>query len=75
MLFHEAVMWKRLIHPNIVPFYGVSLDPPQLVSDWMVSGDLTEFITERPNANRLGLVRAPLMSEVLSRILISSLAQ
>jgi len=44
-------------HPNVVPLHGATLDPPQLVSDWMQ--DLTGFIKEHPNASRLGLVRAP----------------
>jgi len=44
-------------HPNIVPFRGATLNPPQLVSDWMK--DLMGFIKERPNINRLGPVRLP----------------
>jgi len=50
-------MWKRMSHPNVVQFRGVTLNPPQLVSDWMK--DLMEFIKESPNTNRLGLVRVP----------------
>ena len=59
MLYHEAVVWKHMRHPNIVPFHGATLDPPQLVSDWMGSGSLTDFLMKRTNANRLGLVRVP----------------
>lgn len=44
-------------HPNIVPFRGVALNPPQPVSDWMGSGNIREFLREHPDANRLGLVR------------------
>ena len=50
-------MWGRMRHPNIVQFHGATLNPPQLVSDWM--GDLMEFIKEHPSINRLGLVRLP----------------
>ena len=39
MLHREAVMWKRLTHPNIVPFKGVTLDPLRIVSVWMPGGD------------------------------------
>ena len=57
-------------HPNIVPFRGVTLEPPQLVSDW--TKNIMVFLKERPNTNRLGLVRVPPppLSEWGSRILI-----
>jgi len=49
-------MWKRLTHPNIVPFKGVTLDPLQIVSEWMPGGDLTDYISLNPQANRINLV-------------------
>ena len=49
-------MWKRLTHPNILPLLGVTIDPPQLVSDWMPGGDLQEYIKKNADANRLELV-------------------
>jgi serine/threonine protein kinase len=49
-------VWKRIQHPNIVPFLGVTVDPPQLVSDWMEHGDLMDFLKKFPETNRLGLV-------------------
>ena len=55
--FHQAaVRWKHLEHPNIVPLLGVTIDPPQLISDWMSGGNLTEYITNNPEADRLRLV-------------------
>ena len=57
MFYHEAALWKHIRHPNIVTFHGVTLDPLQLVSDWMESGDLTEFLKKHPGADRLGIVR------------------
>lgn len=56
MLHREAVMWKRLIHANIVPFIGVTLDPLQIVSEWMPGGDLTSYIDVNPQASRVDLV-------------------
>ena len=50
------MVWKHLKHPNIVPFLGVTMDPIQLISDWMPGGDLTEYIANNPDADRLGLV-------------------
>ena len=49
-------MWKRLTHPNIVPFKGITLDPLQIVSEWMSGGDLTGYISLNPQANRIDLV-------------------
>ena len=55
----EAVMWKHLTHPNILPLLGVTISPLQLVSDWMPGGDLPGYIEEHPNADRVGLVGDP----------------
>ena len=55
--FHQVtVVWKHLAHPNIVPLLGVTIDPPQLISDRMPGGNLTEYITGHPDANRIRLV-------------------
>ncbi|EMD41308.1 hypothetical protein CERSUDRAFT_109903 [Gelatoporia subvermispora B] len=61
MFTQEAVIWKRLQHPNIVPFHGVdvTLFPSQttLVSDWMPRGRLVgEYLHRNPSANRLRLL-------------------
>ena len=52
-------MWKRLTHPNILPLLGITIVPPQLISDWMPGGDLPEYIRKNPEVNRLGLVCLP----------------
>ena len=62
MYHKEAVMWKYLTHPNIVPFLGVTTyrlwdhRPPQLISNLMPGGILPDYIKERPDADRLELV-------------------
>ena len=50
-------MWKRLKHPNIVGFIGVTQNPLQFVSEWVPNGTLTEYLDVNPDANRIGLVR------------------
>ena len=55
----EAIMWKRLRHPNIVPFIGVTTYPLQIISEWMPNGTLTEFVERNPDMNRIGLVSLP----------------
>jgi len=59
MFYQEAVIWKRLEHPNIVPFLGITSVPPQRISAWMPNGNLTEYVKQHPSADRLGLVSAP----------------
>ena len=54
--FEGAVMWKRLSHPNIVPFIGIATNPLQIVSEWMPNGTLVEFVGKNPDAKRISLV-------------------
>ena len=49
-------MWKRMRHPNVVPFIGITQNPLQFVSEWMPNGTLTEYVNQYPSANRIGLV-------------------
>ena len=51
-------MWRTFQHPNVVPLIGVSLSETQfaMVSEWMVNGNLNEFVKMNPDANRLELV-------------------
>ena len=51
-----TVVWKHITHPNIVPLLGVTTNPPQLISDWMPGGDLTEYVTSHPDTDRISLV-------------------
>ncbi len=55
-------MWSRLSHPNVLPFYGIykvdeRLGSVCLVSPWMESGNVNEYLKEQPEAPRLPLVR------------------
>ncbi|KAF9789473.1 kinase-like domain-containing protein [Thelephora terrestris] len=56
MLFREALMWKRLKHPNIVPFIGATIDPPQIASQWMPGGNLTTYIKSNPQKGPISLL-------------------
>ena len=63
--YEEAVAWKCLEHPNIVPLLGINItpSPPQLISGWISGGNLTEYIKDHPGADRPGLVGAPPTSD------------
>lgn len=49
-------MWKRLEHQNIVPLFGITSTPLQLISEWMTGGDLTGYTKRYPGADLLCLV-------------------
>lgn len=61
----ELGIWKRLSHPNIVPFLGIAygfgrLGNASLVSSWMPNGTLHDFLSKYDDeltvAHRLRLV-------------------
>ncbi|KAF9444021.1 kinase-like protein [Macrolepiota fuliginosa MF-IS2] len=48
----ELVLWAHLSHLNVLPFYGVYVDPvvrrPCLVSPWMENGNLCNYLKNCP---------------------------
>ena len=62
MFCKEAVMWKGLKHPNILPLLGATVSPPQLVSVLMTAGHLSKYIAKNPDVNRIGLVGVDLVA-------------
>ena len=55
-------MWSALCHPNVLPLLGATTSNNQfaMVSEWMVNGNINEFVEARPDADRFGLVGFPL---------------
>jgi len=51
--------WKILRHPNVLPLLGVTMDKTQfaMISEWMVNGNINEYIKANGDANRFELVR------------------
>ena len=51
-------MWRYLQHPNLLPLMGAMVSEKQFatVSDWMVNGNINEFVKAHPDVDRLGLV-------------------
>ena len=51
-------MWKSLRHPNILPLMGVVMGENEfaMISEWMLNGNINEFVRENPKANKLELV-------------------
>ena len=52
-------MWKALRHPNILPLIGVTMNDTRfaMVSEWIVNGNINQFVEGHPHVDRLGLVR------------------
>ena len=55
----EAIRWKALNHPNVLPLLGVTVDTGQfvMVSEWMENGNIIEFIRSHQDIDRFELVR------------------
>ena len=50
--------WKALDHPNVLPLLGVTMGDNHfaMVSEWMVNGNINEYIRTNRDANRFELV-------------------
>ena len=56
--YREVVVWRRLQHPNIVPFLGVvaKIPPFKIVCQWMENGRITEYARKCPDVDHVDLV-------------------
>ena len=57
----EAVLWRQLSHPNILPFYGIhhleEVTPRLcLTSPWMPNGNAVEFLKQNQDTYCIHLV-------------------
>ncbi|KAJ6516318.1 kinase-like domain-containing protein [Mycena sanguinolenta] len=50
-LGREALIWRQLSHPNLLPFFGLYIldDRLCLISPWMENGDLKDFLNGAPS--------------------------
>ncbi|KAF9232654.1 kinase-like domain-containing protein, partial [Melanogaster broomeanus] len=57
-LEQEIEIWSELRHDHIVPFYGASTlaSPPYIVSRYMKNGNLVQYLSKNPAANRMKLL-------------------
>ncbi|KAJ7895947.1 kinase-like domain-containing protein [Mycena olivaceomarginata] len=58
-LGREALIWRQLSHPNLLPFFGLYVldNKACLISPWMDKGDLKNFLDNAPfDINRLALI-------------------
>jgi len=57
----EALIWRQLSHPNVLPFYGIhhwmgNCSRICLVSPWMENGNVVQFLEKFPGTHRPTLV-------------------
>lgn len=69
----EATLWRRLDHPNVVPFYGLDKDHFELsmVCKWMQNGHIVKFLGKNPSASRPQTV-SPTCCQLLLDVVIGS---
>jgi len=65
--------WKSLHHQNVLPLLGATMDDKvfAMVSEWIVGGNINEYIKAHGNANRFELVsfqRSAMTSFVLTTV-------
>ena len=58
----EFLVWKSLKHPNVLPLLGVVMTKVQftMVSEWMMNGNINQFVAEHWDVNGFELVSFPL---------------
>ncbi|KAJ6581711.1 kinase-like domain-containing protein [Mycena capillaripes] len=57
----EALIWRQLSHPNLLPFFGLYYTEGRLclISPWMDNGNIMEFLRKNPTSDtdgRLSLI-------------------
>ncbi|KIK63204.1 hypothetical protein GYMLUDRAFT_41532 [Collybiopsis luxurians FD-317 M1] len=61
---HEALVWRQLKHPNILPLLGVNLDlfSPSfcLISPWMHNRDVITYLKQNPQHSLPSIVCFPI---------------
>jgi serine/threonine protein kinase len=65
---YETLIWRQLRHSNILPFlclYHVNNNRARigLVSPWMENGNVQQYLRQVPDADRVSLVREPIVSK------------
>ena len=66
-------MWSSSRHPDVWPLLGANMIDAQHVmgSEWMMNGNINEFVKADPDADRLGLVSFP-FEVLLYRFLLTT---
>ncbi|KAB5593151.1 Tyrosine kinase family catalytic domain containing protein [Ceratobasidium theobromae] len=54
----ELLIWSKLQHPNVLKLLGICVISGEIgmVSEWMPNGNVTEYVFNHPEADRLKLI-------------------
>ncbi|KAJ7176780.1 kinase-like domain-containing protein [Mycena filopes] len=54
----EAIIWRQLCHPNLLPFFGLFYREKRLclASPWMENGNIMQYLIKHPGVARLPLI-------------------
>ncbi|KAF9643933.1 kinase-like protein [Thelephora ganbajun] len=54
----EVITWRVLRHPNVLPLLGAIMANNRfaMMSEWMTNGNINQFVTAHPDANRFELL-------------------
>jgi hypothetical protein len=55
-LYGEVATWAWLDHVNILRCFGITVDPLQVVTEWVPNGDILEYVRTHVNVDRVCLV-------------------
>jgi len=59
-------VWAKLDHQNILRCFGVTVDPFQIVMEWMPNGEAMRYVKEHQDADRVFLVSSPTVNTLKS---------
>ena len=56
--YKEAITWRALRHPNVLPLIGAAMAGNQIsvMTEWMTNGNINQFVNAHQDTNRLQLV-------------------
>lgn len=55
-LYGAVATWAWLDHPNILPCFGITVDPFQVMTEWVPHGNVIKYVQTHTNADRVCLV-------------------
>lgn len=56
--YEKVVAWTKLDHPNVLRCFGVTVDPFQMLTEWMPNGQVMNHVEVQNGVDRVRLVRS-----------------
>ena len=52
----DVALWVKLDHPSVLRCFGVTIDPFQIITEWMPNGQAIGYVQKHQDADRVRLV-------------------